>query len=130
MSKLFAKLAAITYVLWGVLHVVAAYKVYLVGQSLDPGMVQGRIFQNAWNLLFFALFGIAVAVTLNWKNHSLGYWLNLIAVSFGDIGFIIFILMPGYLPIMPGALGPILWIVALTLSTIAILGVNQGEKTT
>ena len=60
--NLFAKLGAITYVLWGLLHIEAARRVYMLGQSLDPGMVQGRILQDAWNLLFFALFGIVVAV--------------------------------------------------------------------
>ena len=124
-GNLFAKLAAITYVIWGLLHVVAAHKVYQLGQTLEPGMLQGRIFQGAWNLLFFALFGIAVAVLLNWKNSRLGYWLNLVTVSFGDIGFIVFVLAPGYLPMMPGALGPILWIVALALSTIAISSGNN-----
>jgi len=53
MANIFAKLGAITYVLWGGLHIEAARKVYVLGQTLDPGMVQGRIYQGAWNLLFF-----------------------------------------------------------------------------
>jgi len=40
-------------VLRGILHIEAARKVYILGQSLDPGMVQGKIFQAAWSLLFF-----------------------------------------------------------------------------
>ena len=130
MSNLFAKLGSITYVLWGILHIEAARKVYVLGQTLDPGMVQGRIFQDAWNLLFFAIFGIAVGVFLNWKNSRFGYWLNLIVVSAGDIGFIIFILIPGYVPIMPGALGPILWVMAVIFSSIGIMSTNQNERAT
>ena len=87
--NVFAKLGAVTYVLWGIMHIQAARLVFMLGLTLDPGMVQGRIYQDAWNLLFFALFGIVVAVTLNWKNSRLGYWLNLVVVSAGDIGFII-----------------------------------------
>jgi hypothetical protein len=121
MNNLFAKLASITYVLWGILHIVAARKVYVLGQTLESGMVQGRIFQDAWNLLFFAIFGIVVGILLNWKNSRLGYWLNLVVVSAGDIGFILFVLMPGYVPFMPGALGPILWILAVLFSTIGIM---------
>ncbi|NOR35467.1 MAG: hypothetical protein GQ577_01855, partial [Woeseiaceae bacterium] len=60
--NLFAKLGAVTYVLWGLLHIQAARLVYMLGQTLEPGMVQGRIYQGAWNLLFFALFGIVVAI--------------------------------------------------------------------
>ena len=84
-------------------------------------MVQGRIYQDAFNLLFFALFGIAVAVMLNWKNSRLGYWLNLIVVSAADIGFIIYLIMPGYVPLVPGGLGPLLWVLALVFSTLGIL---------
>jgi len=119
-----AKIGAILYVLWGILHIVAAYKVFALGQSLEQGMVQGRLYQDAWNLLFFALFGIAVAVFYNWRNSKIGYWLNSVVVSVGDIGFIITILIPGYLPLLPGALGPMLWLLALAFSTSARLKVN------
>jgi hypothetical protein len=130
MAKIFAKLGAITYVLWGVLHIEAARRVYMLGQTLDPGMVQGRIYQGAWNLLFFALFGIAVGVGLNWKNSRLGYWLNLIVVSAADIGFILFVLIPAYLPLVPGALGPILWILAVAFSTVGLMNSTKGESGT
>ena len=115
-----ARTGSILYFIWGVLHIVAAFKVYTLGQSLEPEMVQGRIFQGAWNLLFFAFFGMVIAVKYNWHNSKLGYWLNLVVVSAGDIGFIIFILIPGYLPLVPGALGPLLWLLALAFSTAAI----------
>ena len=130
MSNLFAKLGSITYVLWGILHIEAARRVYVLGQTLDAGMVQGRIFQDAWSLLFFALFGIAVGVFFNWRNSRLGYWLNLTVVSAGDIGYIVFVLIPGYVPFMPGALGPILWVLAVLFSTVGIMSANQGEKAT
>jgi hypothetical protein len=130
MNSLFAKLGSVTYVIWGILHIEAARRVYMLGQSLEPGMVQGRIYQDAWNLLFFALFGIAVAVFLNWKNSRLGYWLNLVVVSAGDIGFILFLLIPAYIPLMPGALGPLLWVLAVVFSTIGIMGVSQSRSST
>ena len=130
MSNLFAKLGSVTYILWGILHIEAARKVYLLGQTLDPGMLQGRIFQGAWNLLFFAIFGIVVAIFFNWKNSRLGYWMNLTVVSAGDIGYIMFVLVPGYVPFMPGALGPILWILAVLFSTIGIVSARQGGNAT
>ena len=94
--------------------------VYMLGDSLDAGMLQGRIYQDAFNLLFFALFGIAVAVIYNWKNSRMGYWLNLVVVSAADIGFIVYVLLPGYAPMVPGAAGPVLWILAVILSTLGI----------
>ncbi len=122
---IYARIGSVLYILWGVLHIVAASKVFALAQTLEQGMIQGRLYQNAWNLLFFALFGIVVAVLYNWKNNKTGYWLNLVVVSAGDIGFIITILLPGYLPLFPGSLGPILWLLALTFSTIAILRVSS-----
>ena len=88
-----AKLGAVTYIIWGIIHIEAARRVYMLGQTLEPGMVQGRIFQDALNLLFFALIAITVGVFLNWKNSRLGYWLNLVVVSVADIGFIVAVLI-------------------------------------
>ena len=124
-ATILARIGAALYILWGLLHIVAAYKVFLLGKTIEQGMVQGRLFQDAWNLLFFAIFGIIVAIIYNWKNDKVGYWLNLVVLSAGDIGFIITILLPGYLPLFPGAIGPIVWLLALTFSTIAILKVNN-----
>ena len=125
MTSILAKLGAITYLLWGLLHIEAARRVYALGQSLETGMLQGRIFQDAFYLLCFALFAIYVAVLCNWKNNRLGYFLNLIVISAADIGYIIFVLAPGYVPIMPGALGPLLWVLAVIFSTAAIRGATQ-----
>ena len=115
-----AKAGAIAYVAWGLVHIQAARMVYLLGDSLDSGMVQGRVYQDAFNLLFFALFGIVVAIWLNWKNSRSGYWLNLVVVSAADIGFIVYVLLPGHVPLVPGGLGPLLWIAAVIFSTIGI----------
>ena len=124
-ATILARIGAVLYILWGLLHIVAAYKVFSLGQTIEQGMVQGRLFQDAWNLLFFAIFGIVVAIFFNWKNNKIGYYLNLVVLSAGDIGFIITILLPGYLPLFPGAIGPIIWLLALTFSTMAILKVNN-----
>jgi hypothetical protein len=121
---IFARIGAVMYVLWGLLHIVAAFKVYSLGQALEQGMLQGRIFQGAWSLLFFAVFGIVVAVLYNWKNNKMGYWLNLVVVSVADVGFIITILLPAYLPVSPGIIGPILWLLALAFTTIGIRAKN------
>jgi len=115
-----AKLAAIFYFIWGLLHVKAAWMVYQMGSNMPADMLQGRLFQSGWNLLFFALAAGAIAVFYNWKNDRQGYWANLILVSATDIGFILFILVPGHLALWPGILGPVFWLLALITSTIAL----------
>jgi hypothetical protein len=122
-----AKLSGVVYVIWGLLHLQAAYMVYRLATSLEPGMVHGRMVQHAWNLFFASVAAIGIAVTLNWRNTRNGYWINTGLVSLVDLGFIFFILIPGLVPMWPGLLGPVTWIIAWVLSTIAFLNSSQGE---
>lgn len=105
-----SRIGAIFYIIWGLLHFNAAYEVYQLGALQSPAMVQGRLYQNAWNLAFFALAAIIVGVWLNWRNDRLGFWLNLLIVSVTDLGFVLFVLLPGHLPLIPGIVGPVFWI--------------------
>jgi hypothetical protein len=110
---------AICYALWGCLHLQAAYLVFRVGAALEPGMVQGRVFQDAWSLLFFGVTAIAVALILNIRNNAWGYWINLWILALADTGLIFFILIPGHMPLWPGIAGPALWIAGFILTTLA-----------
>jgi hypothetical protein len=78
---------AICYAIWGLLHLQAAYAVYHLGAALQPGMAQGRVFQDAWNLMFFGVTAIVVALTLNIRNSAWGYWINLGVLALADTGF-------------------------------------------
>jgi hypothetical protein len=111
-----ARLGAASYVTWALLHLLAAWSVYQLGRSVDPSMVQARLLQDAWNLACFSCAALGIAVTLNWRNDRRGYWINLGVVSVADVGFIIFVLVPGYLPPWPGLLGPILWLMGFALT--------------
>lgn len=116
-----ARVGAIAYVIWAILHFQAAWKVYELGKSMPPGMAGGRVLQDAWNLFCFALFATIAAVGFNWRNDVRGWWINLAVVSATDIGFIAYVLVPGYMPLWPGLLGPIFWLVGLVFSTEALL---------
>lgn len=112
------RIGAIFYGLWGVLHLLAALDSLNATLAMDAGIVQGRLFQLTWYLAFFALVAILVAAFGNWRNSRSAYWLNLIAISAADIPFLLFLLLPGYVPLWPGLLGPILWGLAVLFSTI------------
>jgi len=119
------QIGALFYVAWALLHLNAAYKVYQLGSRQAAGMVGGRIYQSAWNLAFFAIAVAVVAVAYNWFNNPMGFWLNLILTSVTDIGFILFVVAPGYLPLWPGLLGPALWAAALLFSTVGFLAARS-----
>ena len=113
-----ARIGAVLYVLWGLAHYIGAYGVYQVAQSTSLSIEHGRLEQLAFYLASFATAGIILA-TLNWRNSTLGLWCNAVIVGIADIPFIFFIFVPGYVPVWPGAAGPVLWIVALTCTAIA-----------
>jgi hypothetical protein len=100
-APLAAKLGAASYAVWALLHL-----------------------QDARNLACFSAAGIGVALTLNWRNNRWG-WINLAVIGVADIGFIIFVLLPGYLPPWPGLLEPLVWLVGLALTTISLA---QGRQ--
>ena len=89
-------------------------------------MVQGRLFQDARNLLFFSIVAISVAATLSWRNSAWGYWINFATVGIADTGFILFVLVPGYTPVRPSILGPLFWVLATIFSTAALLTQTKG----
>jgi len=120
MKDMAPKIGGTLYVLWGLLHILAGYRVYASASAIaDPG-VAARIAQGGWNLGLIAIFAILVGLKLNWNNDRLGYWLNLGVVSAADIGFIILVLVPGYIPLKVGLPGPILWLLAALFSTIGL----------
>ena len=121
---MFHRIGAALYLLWGIVHLGAAVETYRLAAALEFGPAQGKVFQDAWFLLFFAALAAVVAVTLNWKNSATGYWINLVGVSIADIGFIVFMLIPGHTPILPGILGPVLWVLALGFSTLGRMRAN------
>jgi hypothetical protein len=126
MEKITAKLGAVLYVCWGLLHFTAAFGVFKLAQN-SPGMAQGRLMQTAFYLAAFAAAAIIFAVSLNWRNDRFGFWANAIMVGIADIPFILFVLIPGYAPWWPGLLGPLLWIAAAFFTAIARLGSTPAE---
>ena len=123
---MFHRLGAVCYVIWGLLHLIAARGLYQLGSTLGAGILQARVFQGAWHLLFFAIAVIAIAVFYNWKNSRLGYWLSLVVVSVVDVGFIWLVLVPYLAVLSQASLGPLFWILALIFST---LGYLKEERT-
>ena len=126
MKKLTAKLGALLYVGWGLLHFTAAYGVYRLAQNVPASMAQGRLIQTAFYLTAFAATAIVLAITLNWRNDRLGFWVNGVMVGIADIPFILFVLIPGYAPWWPGLLGPLLWIAAFLLTALARIGAAKS----
>ena len=122
-SNTTAKIGAAFYIIWACLHLGRVFGV-LAWSVIEFVHGQGRLFQDAWNLLFFSIIAISVAATLNWRNSVWGYWINFTTVGIADTGFIFFVLVPGYTPVWPSILAPVFWVFA----TRALTGYNTELK--
>ena len=148
LTKYAHKIGAVFYVLWGVLHIgFGAWMIYalntggaaavmaIIGtgvpaetlpQELDP-VTSATIAQHSWNILWFGIFGVVVGAFLNWKNSIAGYWANLAVVSAADSGFVVTVMLPGYIAIADGIEGPALWILAAIFTTIGLLNKEKNS---
>ena len=143
------KVGAVFYILWGIFHsyigVLLLVKacgegthvaLQAIGNALpdrqipvvNSPIMNGVIEHYAWNLVWFGVYAVVLAVFMNWKNSATGYWFNLIVVSLTDIGFIAAILVPGYITFAAGGTGPILWILAAIFTTIGRLNARTVES--
>jgi hypothetical protein len=123
-----AKIGGALYVAWGALHLVAAWGIHVLALSLPSGISYGRMEQASWNLAVFALLAMVLGVSLNWRNDKTGYWINLVVVAVVDLGFVLLVVVPGYVPVSVGSLaGPIVYVVAAIFSTIGRLSPDAAR---
>lgn len=128
-ALVFARLGAASYVIWSILHLRAAYAVYKLAVGVPVSMVQGRLLQDAFNLLAFSVAGAGTSIALNWRNDTWGYWINVGIIGVADLGFVFFVLIPGHMPIWPGVIGPVFWLAGLILTTLGITARHSVAKT-
>lgn len=135
------RIGAVLYALWGLLHVVggavilqsaltggATEALQGMGSALPAAeipLIAGKIADNviafhAWNLMWAGGLALVIAITLNWRNSKVGYWLNLAIVAVADVGLIVFLLLPGLMTVSDGIWGPLLYVLALLFATIGL----------
>lgn len=119
-SITYYKIGAILYGLWGFWHFHIVLKMFEFASSqMETGILQARIYQGAFHILWFAVATIIIAVLFNWHNSRLGYWANLIMIGWTEVGLLLFFILPGFFPWLPtGFVGPLLWISAVLFSTL------------
>lgn len=121
MARVSTLIGSLFYLVWAALHIQAGLAVVGLGDKIATGMAQGRIYQDAWTLLFAAAVVAVVSGLTIWRVSTAGYWVTLAVATVTDVGFIVFVLVPGYLPLWPGLQGPICWIVGSVFATVGIV---------
>lgn len=106
----FAKIGAIFFLLWGVLHIIGGAAILAaVGESPASGFaiyeestaaytaLSGSVLGYlAYSFVWIAVLVSYIAIRLNWKNSQDGLALNTVLVGLTDIGLVIFLVLPGF----------------------------------
>lgn len=130
------RIGAGLFVLWGVIHVaiggmalldfVTAGPAEMFTQAelrVDPGEMDatlrhlGNIVAEYYvNIVGLGLLGIILGVTLVWENDPLGFWIALLVLGLADAAFLVLEILPGYQPLVPPVLGPIIFVLGLAFA--------------
>ena len=116
-AKIYGRLGALFYALWGLWHLRVIYRLFISASALETDAVQARLLQGAFHILGFALAALLIALLLNRKNSVVGYWANLLMLSYTEIGLFAFIILPGYSSLVGSLVGPSLWLLGVVFST-------------
>ena len=116
---IWAKIGAIAYALWSLLHIVLG-ATRVADRAADGTLAEatGRLAQGHWTLLYLGVFGLILS-WFNWKNNAAAYWVAAFVISAEDIGFLLFPVWQGGTEFPTSVIGPGLWIIGLTCTSIA-----------
>ncbi len=124
---IFARIGAIAYALWSILHIVLGVT-RLLDRASDGTLPEatGRLAQGHWTLLYLGIFGLILS-RFNWKNSTVAYWVSAFIISAEDIGFLLFPVWQGGTGFPASIIGPGLWIVGLVCTTVAYLNAERSR---
>ena len=132
MTKL-ARGGAVCFMLWGALHVIgggmillalqqgsaAGFAVYRAPDAVYPPLAGAILAYFAYGLVCIGAAVAAVAVLLNWKNSQPGLVANTALTGLTEAGLVLFLLIPGYVPLLQALPGLLLFGGAVVLGGIA-----------
>ena len=128
MIKWAARIGAISYALWSLLHIALGIS-RLADRASNSALDEaaGRLAQGHWTLFYLGVLGLVLS-WFNWKNDRTAYWLSAFIISAEDIGFLLFPVWQGGTGLPAAAIGPGLWIIGLTLTSIAYFGSRARQS--
>lgn len=125
---IFAKIGASSYALWALLHICLGLTRLLEQASLaELGEASGRLAQGHWTLLYVGFF-VLVLSYYNWRNSTRAYWVSAFIVSAEDVGFLMFPVLYGGLPLPASVIGPSLWLVGIVFTSLAYVGRHDNSS--
>lgn len=125
-------ISALLWVIWGAVHALAGILILAgdatsgfqaIADAVDPATlamaypnaVGGVLGQHAWNLTWFGLATIVGAILI-WRHSFTAIWFTAIVGGLADLGYFIFIDLPGFAKFFPGTVMTLVSSAAIVLS--------------
>lgn len=126
------KLASVLWVIWGLVHMLAGVIVMSsdatggfqgIADAVPPEDLQaayheavgGILNQHGWNLFWGGLVTVIGAVFI-WRGNITAIWVTAMVGGLLDLGYLVFVDIPGYVHFIPGTLMTIISASAIIIS--------------
>ena len=139
------KAAAILWLVWGLVHAFAGIMTIAsapsdgfanIADAVDRTLIAadyhsavgGILNQHGWNLLWF---GVATIIggSLVWRGSMTAIWVTGMVGGLADLGYLIFVDLPGYVNFLPGTLMTFISGAAIVLSFWVWLTLRRKRST-
>lgn len=126
------KISSVLWVIWGLVHLLAGVIVLsgdassgfsAIADAISPETLQhdyapavgGILNQHGWNLGWFGLATFVGAIFI-WRKSRVAIWVTALIGGLADLGYLLFVDLPGYVHFFPGTLMTIISATAIALS--------------
>ena len=132
LQRTLLKVAAILWVIWGLVHMLAGFIVIPADASAGfaaiadaipaedlqadyHAAVGGILNQHGWNLLWGGFVTVVGAVFV-WRGNTTAIWVTAMIGGLLDFGYFVFVDLPGYVNFMPGTVMTLVSSTAILIS--------------
>ncbi|WP_019954974.1 hypothetical protein [Yoonia vestfoldensis] len=139
------KIAAILWVIWGLVHTLAGVMTIIqapsggfaaIADAVDPALlvadyhpaVGGVLNQHGFNLLWIGIVTI-LGASFIWRRNLTAIWVTAMVGGLADIGYLVFVDLPGYVNFFPGTVMTLISGSAIVLSFWVWLGTRRLSAT-
>ena len=126
------KVASVLWVIWGLVHLLAGVIVLTsdasggfqaIADAIPPATLQhdyapavgGILNQHGWNLAWFGI-ATAIGAVFIWRQNLTAIWVTAMVGGLADLGYLLFVDVPGYVNFFPGTVMTIVSGTAIVLS--------------
>jgi hypothetical protein len=133
---LFARIGAVFFGLWGLLHLVggsailattlangpaAGFAFYEQSGGEYPALAGAILAMNSFTIAWVGALVTVIAFTLNWRNDCSGFLLNVTLAGLMDVALVAFLLTPGFVSLGDALNGISLLVLAVVFSSLGLL---------